>query len=171
MRGPPVPQAKLTKRTVDAINPTARPTYYFDTELPGFFLRVMPTGAMAWGFEYRAGSGRAAPKRRVTIAPRGRLAPDQARAAARALAAEVAQGGDPAARKADKAREMTVSALIDFYEAEGCTVQRGARRGEPMKPRTRAYTLARLRHRVVPLLGRKRVTRSAPATSSASSAT
>src|SRR3712207_8116612 len=31
---------------------------------PGFFLRVMPSGAMAWGFEYRAGSGRGAPKRR-----------------------------------------------------------------------------------------------------------
>jgi integrase len=51
---------------------------------------------------------------------------------------------------------MTMAALIDLYEAEGCFVQRGVRQGEPMKPRTKAYTLARLRHHVVPLLGKKR---------------
>jgi integrase len=50
-----------------------------------------------------------------------------------------------------------MSTLIDLYEAEGCFVQRGIRQGEPMKARTRAYTLARLRHHVIPLLGHKRV--------------
>jgi integrase len=155
---PRMPRTKLTKRAVDAIRPSDRPAYHYDTDLPGFFLRVMPSGAMAWGFEYRAGSGRGAPKRRVTIASKGSLAPDQARASARALAADVARGADPAARKAAEAREMTVSALIELYEAEGCVVQRGVRQGEPMKARTKAYTLARLRHHVVPLLGRRRVT-------------
>ena len=52
---------------------------------------------------------------------------------------------------------MTVSSLIDLYEAEGCFIQRGIRQGEPMKERTKAYTIARLRHHVVPLLGHKRV--------------
>ncbi len=66
---------KLTKRMVDQVRPGARPVYYFDTELPGFF-RVMPSGAKAWGFEYRAGSGRGAPKRRVNIAGFGKLTPD-----------------------------------------------------------------------------------------------
>jgi integrase len=50
-----------------------------------------------------------------------------------------------------------MSTLIDLYDAEGCFVQRGIRQGEPMKARTRAYTLARLRHHVIPLLGHKRV--------------
>lgn len=34
--------------------------------------------------------------------------------------------------------------------------QRGIRQGEPMKPMTKAYTMARLRHHVVPLLGKRR---------------
>ncbi len=37
-------------------------------------------------------------------------------------------------------------------------MQRGMRQGEPMKPMTKAYTLARLRHHAVRLLGKRRVT-------------
>lgn len=51
---------------------------------------------------------------------------------------------------------MTMTALIDFYEAHGCVDRRGKRIGEPMKPLTKAYTIARLRHLVVPLLGNRR---------------
>lgn len=153
-----MPRAKLTKRVVDAIGSVDRVTYYYDTDLPGFFFRLQPgkSGSRMWGFEYRAGSGREAPKKRVTIGAFGKLTPDQARTAAKRLAADVVHGNDPAAQKAAKAREMTIVALIDLYDAEGCFVQRGVRQGEPMKPRTKAYTLARLRHHVVPLLGRKR---------------
>lgn len=49
-----------------------------------------------------------------------------------------------------------MTALIDLYEKEGCVIQRGNRQGEAMKPMTKAYTLARLRHHVVPLLGTRR---------------
>lgn len=153
-----VPIVKLTKRTADAAIPGAAPLYYFDTDLPGFFLRVTPTGAKSWGVQYRAGSGRGAPKRRVVIAAFGKLTPEEARTAAKRLLADVAHGEDPAAQKVAKAKEMTVAALIDLYAEEGCFVQRGMRQGEPMKERTKAYTLARLRHHVVPLLGKKRVT-------------
>ena len=52
---------------------------------------------------------------------------------------------------------MTVGGLVDLYEEEGCYIQRGIRQGEAMKPRTKAYTIARLRHHVIPLLGHKRV--------------
>ena len=157
-----MPKIKLTKRAVDAIGVVEKPTYFFDADLPGFFLRVMPTGARAWGLEYRAGSGRGAPKKRITIAAFGKLAPEEARTAAKRLAADVAKGGDPASDKALKAREMTVEALVSIYEAEGCFIQRGVRQGEPMKALTKAYTIARLRHHVVPLLGRKRVSEVGP---------
>lgn len=152
-----MPTVKLTKRGVDAIKPVDRPTYFYDQDLPGFFLRVQPTGTRVWGVEYRAGTGRAAPTRRVSIAPFATLTPDEARAAARKLLASVAHGDDPATQKAAKGREITVASLIDLYADEGCFVQRGIRQGEPMKARTKEYTLARLRHHVVPLLGKKRV--------------
>lgn len=153
-----MPTLKLTKRAVDAIEPADKLCYYFDAELAGFFLRVMPTGAKTWGLQYRAGSGRGAAKRRITISAFGKLTPDEARAAARKLLASVAHGEDPAAQKAEKAKELTLAGLIDLYAEEGCFVQRGMRQGEPMKERTKAYTLARLRHHVVPLLGKRRVT-------------
>jgi integrase len=57
---------------------------------------------------------------------------------------------------------MTVGSLIELYEAEGCYVQRGVRQGEAMKERTKAYTVARLRHHVLPLLGNKRISEVGP---------
>ena len=53
---------------------------------------------------------------------------------------------------------MKVAALVDLYEEEGCYIQRGVRQGEPMKPLTKQYTIGRLRHHVVRLLGHKRIT-------------
>lgn len=152
-----MPKLKLTKRNSDAVTPTCRPCYYFDTELPGFFLRVMPSGVKAWGFEYRAGSGRSAPKRRTTIASFGKLTAEQARSEAKRLSAQVTSGYDPAGRKSEQARELTVAQLVDLYELEGCVVQRGSRQGQPMKERTKKLTLARLRNHVVPLLGRRKL--------------
>jgi integrase len=93
----------------------------------------------------------------VTIGRFGTLTVDEARKQARVLLGAAAKGDDPALERQARRREMTMSALIDLYEAEGCFVQRGIRQGEPMKARTRAYTLARLRHHVIPLLGHKRV--------------
>lgn len=153
-----MPTVKLTKRVVDALPSVERPTYFYDADLAGFFLRAQPTGSKVWGIEYRAGTGRGAPTRRMTIGPFTSLTPDEARKAARQHLANVARGDDPAALKVAKAKEMTVAALVDLYEEEGCFVQRGIRQGEPMKDRTKAYTMARLRHHVVPLLGKKRVT-------------
>ena len=36
--------AKLTKRTVDALKPQAKAYVAYDSELPGFGVRVMPSG-------------------------------------------------------------------------------------------------------------------------------
>lgn len=46
--------------------------------------------------------------------------------------------------------------LVDLYEDEGLVIQRGTKIGTPMKPLTAQYTMARLRHHVVPLLGTRR---------------
>jgi len=148
---------KLTKSTVDAIGPKERPTYYYDTELKGFFLRVMPSGVRAWGYEYRVGTGRKARKTRITIAAFGKITPDEARKIARQHSAEVTLGGNPAGDKQTASQALTVGELLDVYEQEGCYVQRGSRIGEPMKPLTKQYTMARLRNHVLPLLGRLRV--------------
>ncbi len=149
---------KISKSVVDGAEPRAVRYIIWCEELPGFGLRVEPSGSKSFVARYRAeGRGRGAPQRQTTVGRYGVITLAQARAAATKVLAKAELGLDPAGDLAAKRREMKVAALVDLYEAEGCVVQRGVRQGEPMKPTTKAYTLARLRHHVVPLLGARRV--------------
>ncbi|RWO54142.1 site-specific integrase [Mesorhizobium sp.] len=151
--------AKLTKRYVDSLAPTAKAFIVYDAELKGFGLRVAPSGSMTWQVEYRPyPGGRDVPKRRMAIGATNTLAPEEARRKAREILNAAAKGDDPARDRTAKRRELKMADLIDLYEKEGCYVQRGIRQGQPMKPKTKAYTVARLKNHVVPLLGTKRVT-------------
>lgn len=124
----------------------------------GFGLRIEPSGIKTFLAKYRAeGGGRRAPERRVTIGRYGALTPEEARRQARRILGGAAIGADPAAELKAKRKAMRISELVDLYEKEGCYIQRGKRQGVPMKPRTKQYTLARLRHHVVPLLGNRRL--------------
>ena len=98
---------KLTKRTVDAIQPAGSDFYVFDADLAGFGVRIRSTGAMSYIVQYRAGSGRAAPNRRVTIAKVGRVTPDQARERAKELLADVVKGADPARERSEYRKAST----------------------------------------------------------------
>lgn len=153
----------LTKRTVDAAAPGQTRRDIWDSHLAGFGLRVEASGTKTFIVRYRAdGGGRTAPRRFATVGRFGPLTVDEARRQARVLLGAAAKGEDPAGDRQARRREITMAALIDFYEVEGCFVQRGLRQGEPMKARTKAYTVARLRHHVVPLLGRKRASEIGP---------
>lgn len=147
----------LTKTVVDGADKADKRYHVWDSELAGFGLRVEPTGVKTFIAKYRAnGGGRSAIQRVVTIGRFGKLTVDLARKQAKKILGGVAVGSDPAAELQAKRREMKMSALIDLYEEKGCVIQRGKRQGEPMKARTKAYTMARLRHHVVPLLGHRR---------------
>jgi hypothetical protein len=147
----------LTKRVVDAAEKKDQRYHVWDDELTGFALRIEPSGVKTFVIKYRAeGGGRSAKQRWLVIGRFGPLTPDQARKIAKAKLGSVAAGADPANELQAKRRELTMTALIDLYEKDGCVIQRGKRQGEPMKPTTKAYTLARLRHHVVPLLGTRR---------------
>ena len=147
----------LTKSVVDASAAASKRFHVWDSELAGFGLRVESTGVKTFIAKYRVGGGRTGTQRVVTIGRFGTLTADQARKEAKKILGGAAVGSDPSAEIQARRREMKMSALIDLYEAEGCTVQRGKRQGTPMKPMTKSYTVARLRHHVVPLLGAKRV--------------
>lgn len=149
----------LTKRVVDAADRRASRYHIWDDELAGFAVRVEPSGSKTFVIKYRAdGGGRSARQRWLVIGRYGALTTDQARKIAKAKLGGVAAGADPAGELAAKRREMTMTALIDLYEKDGCVVQRGIRQGEPMKPVTKRNTINRLRNHVIPLLG----TRQAP---------
>jgi len=114
-----MPSLKLTKRAVDAIVPDDKPRIFFDTDLPGFGLRVMPTGSKSWVVEYRPhGGGRGVAKKRVTLGKSGSLTADQARRAAAEVLARVRLGADPAAEQKERRAAITVAELINAFEEE-----------------------------------------------------
>ena len=60
----------LTKRAVEAMQPTDKPWIAWDDRLTGFGIKVHPTGAKSFIVNYRAGDGgRKAPNRRVVLGP------------------------------------------------------------------------------------------------------
>jgi hypothetical protein len=148
----------LTKRVVDAARPDHDRYYIWHSELSGLGLRVAPTGVKSFVIQYRTdGGGRSATQRTLTIGHFGPITVEQARRTAKLRLGSVVTREDPAEDLQERRRDMTMSSLIDLYEKEGCLVRQGRRQGEPIKPKTKSRTLARLRNHVVPLLGQLRV--------------
>jgi integrase len=136
--------AKLTKETVDRIVADGRERMLWDDQLPGFGLRIQPSGVKTYLIQYRF-AGRT---RRLKIARDGVLSAKQARDRAKALLGDVARGIDPAARRDEERRDLTVAELIDLYITEGMTTK---------KPSTIANDKGKLNRHVRPLLGKRLV--------------
>lgn len=91
----PANSRKLTNREVAAAKPKPGRYVIWDTELPGFGLRVEPTGHKSFIARYRVGGGRGGILRQMTIGRYGILTPDQARRLARRTLGAAATGRDP----------------------------------------------------------------------------
>lgn len=149
-----MPSVKLTKRAIDAIEPNGADFYVFDSELIGFGVRVRASGGMSYIVRYRAGAGRSAPVRRVTLAPVGKITPDQAREQAKKILGEVVGGADPAERRAAERREMTVAELADAFLAGHVAAKR--------RPKTAVDYKSLIENHIKPALGSTRIDKLSP---------
>jgi Arm domain-containing DNA-binding protein len=89
----PEKRRKLTKRFVDSVavpKAGAADVVIWDSDLPGFGLRVKASGVRSYMLQYRNASGRS---RRVTVGQHGVLTAEQARNHARGLLAVGRRGG------------------------------------------------------------------------------
>ena len=118
--------SQITKRLVDSLKP--RPAEYFvwDGSLPGFGVRIQSTGAMSYVVKYRAGSGRSAPTRRLTLGKAGTITPDEARTLAKKTLGSVAHGADPAAQRAADKRASTLAEVAEQFLTEHVEAKRSA---------------------------------------------
>jgi integrase len=134
---------------VDAAKPSKVEYFLWDSELIGFGLRVRPSGVKSYVLKYRAGLGRRAPVRRITLGKHGKLTPDVARNAARRVLADVVHGTDPARERAHRRREMTVRDLAERYVAEHVSLHN--------KPTTAVEFERLVRSRIIPTFGTRRI--------------
>src|SRR5256886_4537659 len=139
---------RITKRLVDTLKPSADDRFVWDDTLIGFGVRVQPTGAKSYVVKYRAGSGRGAPTRRVTLGRIGTLTPDEARALARKMLGAVAHGSDPAAVRAAERRASTFRELAEIFLVEHVEAKR--------KRTTAAHYRSLLERIVLPELGSRK---------------
>ena len=98
------PPEKISKRMVDALSAHGRPGVYWDRDLPGFGVRLYPTGRTTYVVQSRGPTG----SRRVTVGQHGAISAEQARKAAAAIIDRIKAGEDPIAEVAEPVREPTV---------------------------------------------------------------
>lgn len=139
---------KLTHHVVESIKSDDGDVVIWDSVLSGFGLRVRKTGGKAFIVQYRAGNGRYAPSRRMTIGRADLFSVEDARKVAKGILADAALGNDPAAKRSGDRADMALSELCDLYLAEGC---------DDNKLSTIETNRSRIERHIKPLLGRKRV--------------
>ncbi len=96
-------KVRLTKTLVAAAEPQEREYVLWDSRLPGFGLRVRPSGSRSFIYAYRTAGGRAGAYRRDTI---NATNPDVAYERAKELAGQYLRGGDPVGEKAEERGEL-----------------------------------------------------------------
>jgi integrase len=139
-----MPNLKLTKRAIDAVEVGQKREHYWDTELSGFGLRVTPSGERVYLLKYRFDGS----PRWFRIGRHGSpWTPDAARREALRLLGEVARGVDPAEVRSSAREALTFAELIDLYFSEGVAHKKAS---------TLRSDRARAKLHLIPLLGRKR---------------
>src|SRR5436190_23255993 len=100
-------QAKITKRTVDAL----KAGILADTEIKGFVARRLDSGAATYGFRYRDKT--TGKQRWVGLGLHGTITADTARAEAKKRAGEVAASRDPVAEREGTRAAATIAKLAE----------------------------------------------------------
>jgi integrase len=139
--------AKLTNATVKALAP--RPSDYVQwcRDLPGFGVRVRPSGSRSFIVQYDFG-GRKGVTRRVTLGSFPKVDAELARKEAKDILAKARLGVDVAGERAARRAEMTVAELCDEYLLKA---------GVEKKESTLSTDKGRIERHIKPLLGRKRL--------------
>ena len=103
---------KLTKIVVDAARPKTVPYELRDTIIPGFLLKVTPTGRKIFMLAYVANDGQ---RRKPAIGRFGEITVEQARGIAQDWLADVRKGQDPSVKRSAARQAPTVEELFERF--------------------------------------------------------
>ena len=130
----------LSKRIIDRLSVDDKDTVFWDRDLPGFGIRVYPSGAKVYVVQTRV-FGRS---KRVTVGRHGKLSADQARKEAARIIARI-KAGEPEPLE-EPAAAPTVADLAERYQREYVAMH--------CKPLTVSNYGLMLRKHIVPALGK-----------------
>ena len=134
----------ISRRTVEALK-VEKDTVFWDRELPGFGVRVYPSGRKVYIAQARA-KGKAA--RRVTVAPHGVISPEEARRRAALIVSRIKAGEEPVPEplSATLAKGPTVADIARRYLEDHVAVR--------CRPRTVEFYRTAVEKYLVPRLGK-----------------
>ncbi len=132
----------ISKRTVESLPVGTTDAVYWDRELPGFGVRVYPSGSRMYLVQTRAGGK----SRRIAVGRHGVVSADQARRKAAQMIARIKAGEDPEPPVVKSADAPTVADLARRYLVEHVEVR--------CKPRTIASGRWLVQKFVLPELGK-----------------
>lgn len=132
---------KLNLTFVKSVEPTDKDSFYYDSAMPGFALRVYPTGTKKFYIKYRNKFGQ---QRLHKIGTFPTITLEKAKKRAGELLQDVELGGDPAKKKQEDKEVLTVSELCDLYLEKGI---------DNKKPSTIMNDRSRIERHIKPLIG------------------
>ena len=144
---------RLNKTTVDSLEPGEPDYFVWDDLLPGFGLRVWPSGKKVYLVQYRVGRK----QRRVKVGTHGPMTAEEARKQAKIILGDVARGEDPQEEKQTRRKSITVAELCDEYMLAAEKGLIFGKDGGPKKPTTLRNDRSRIAQHINPLLGQKLV--------------
>lgn len=110
---------KLTKGNVDSLSATATSAaYLWDTKIPGFGVKALPSGKKRYVLKYRTAGGRQGTQRWLQLGTHGAITVEEARKLAQQAHATVARGGDPQATKVEARNQARMTDLWDRFEKD-----------------------------------------------------
>jgi len=110
-----MPKLKLTKTVADAARAETVPYELRDTIIPGFLLKVTPTGRKIFMVAYVANNGQ---RRKPAIGRFGEITVEQARGIAQDWLADVRKGKDPSVERSVARQAPTVKELFERFMSE-----------------------------------------------------
>src|SRR5947208_1719793 len=105
---------KLTEKAVGGLTTAAKEIVVWDDAMPGFGVRVKPTGAKSYVVQYRHGTV----SKRMTIGSCALFKLEAARERARKLLSAAKDGADPSADRERQRTAPTVAELATRYLSE-----------------------------------------------------
>lgn len=134
----------ITKTLTDRIRAADRERFIWDDSLPGFGLRVQPSGAMTFILKYRFGPGRKAQQRRMTLGAVSKITATEARTLAKKILGRVANGEDPAGERTAANQSPTLSDLAEKFLSQHAETKRAKSTAKSYRETLEGIVLPRL---------------------------